>query len=208
MDEKLKKILDSISILFIKYGIKSVTMDDISSHLGMSKKTLYTYFDDKKDLVQKIVTYHINFHNSKFKQTADKGENAIDVLLNASRNLVQFLEEFTPTVCYDLKKYYPEINKILSEHKGKHIFDNVKLNILKGIQEGLYRKDINPEIIARIYVTRIETIFNNEIFPLDKFSLIQLFDEAFKYHIHGIANNKGLEYYEKKLKNVKSHKTV
>ncbi len=200
MEKKLQKLLDNISELFIRYGIKSVTMDDIASHLGMSKKTLYLHFNDKHDLVRKVVLFHISKHNNNFKELANQNMNAIDILLSVSKNIMELLEEFTPQVCYDLKKYYPDIHIILAEHKSKHIFDNVKKNLIKGIEEGLYRKDINPEIISTIYVNRIELIFNDENFPTEKFTLIQLFDELFKYHMHGITSRKGLEYYESKIK--------
>ena len=200
MEQKLNELLEGISQLFIKYGIKSVTMDDIARHLGISKKTLYQYFADKRDLVEKIVLFHINKHNSEFKEKEFEKLNAIDILLTVSKNVMALLEEFTPSICYDLQKYYPEIHKIFSDHKNKHIFENVKMNIIKGMAEGLYRKDIDPDIISTIYVSRIEMIFNYETFPSDKFSLMQVFDEAFRYHIHGIASKKGIEYYESKIK--------
>ena len=201
MDQKLIELLEGISQLFIKYGIKSVTMDDIASHLGISKKTLYQHFADKRDLVEKIVLYHMSKNNSKFSELALCKLNAIDILLATTKNVMELLEEFNPGVCYDLQKYYPEIHKIFSDHKNKHIFENVKLNLIKGIEEGLYRKDINADIISTAYVSRIEMIFNYDHFPSDKFSMKQVFDETFRYHIHGIASKKGIEYYESKINN-------
>ena len=199
-DEKLKVLLEKISHLYIKYGIKSVSMDDIARELGISKKTLYLYFKDKNDLVFQVVAYHIKNQNDYFCLIAEQKLNAIDVLLDVSKRVIMFMETFNSSIRYDLQKYHPEVLKIFTEHRRDHILKNIKNNILKGIEEGIYRNDLIPDVIANLYVTRIDLMFNNDALPENQFTFSMIFDEMFKYHIRGIASKKGIEYYESKIK--------
>ncbi|MDD5570294.1 MAG: TetR/AcrR family transcriptional regulator [Bacteroidales bacterium] len=200
MKEKRNNILEEVSRLYIRYGIKSVTMDDVSRELGISKKTLYKFFSDKNDLVKNVISYQIKKQTAKSFETKKQKLNAVDVLIIASRHIIKFMETFNPSIRHDLQKYYPDVLKILTEHRRKHIFENIKTNIVQGIKEGLYRKDLKPDIIAVLYVSRMDVIFNYEYFPSDKFDFSTIFNEMFKYHICGIANKKGIEHYEKKIK--------
>ncbi|MFA6924293.1 MAG: TetR/AcrR family transcriptional regulator [Bacteroidales bacterium] len=199
MKEKRNNILEEVSHLYIKYGIKSVTMDDVSRELGISKKTLYNFFSDKNDLVKNVISYQINKQTNKSFEIIKQKHNSIDVLLEASKHIIKFMETFNPSIRHDLQKYYPDVLKILKEHRRKHIFENIRANIIQGIKEGLYRKNLNPDIISSIYVSRLEILFNYEYFPSDKFEFSTIFDEMFKYHIRGIASKKGIEYYESKM---------
>lgn len=200
MDNKLQQILDGVSLLYMKYGIKSVTMDDVAKELGISKKTLYLYVKDKEDLVKQVVSYHITKQNCEFDHIELENMNAIDVLLHVSQQVLQFFSDFTPNVRYDLQKYYPTVLKLFSDHRNEHIYKNIRTNLDKGIKDGLYRNNIDPHVIAATYVSRIDVIFDNTYFPHDKYSFSHLFQELFTYHIYGIASKKGIEYYEKRIK--------
>lgn len=197
MDEKIKNILAQVSSLYMKYGIKSVTMDDVSRELGMSKKTLYEFFKDKNALVREVMEYQMNMMGEAIHASRVEGANAIDELLTISRIVKNYLSSFNPSVNYDLQKYYLEIWQVIIEYKRQHVFTNVKNNLIKGIEEGLYRSDINPEIIARLYVSRIETTMDKHFDPYHEFNTAELFRELFFYHIRGIASKKGIEYLEK-----------
>jgi AcrR family transcriptional regulator len=197
MNKKAEKIIQQVSQLYLKYGIKSVTMDDVARELGVSKKTLYEHFKDKADLVRKFILYSIENIETKFNQATSKKLNAIDTLIEISKMITSFLGEFNPSICYDLQKYYPSIWKMIIDYKRDRVSANVYKNLQKGIKEGLYRNDINPEIIAKIYVSRIEASMN----PDNKFSnevhSTLLYNELMKYHIRGIASTEGIEYFEK-----------
>lgn len=172
-------------------------MDDVSRELGMSKKTLYEFFKDKNTLVREVMEYQMNMMGEAILASRVEGANAIDELLTISRIVKNYLSSFNPSVNYDLQKYYLEIWQVIIEYKRQHVFTNVKNNLIKGIEEGLYRSDINPEIIARLYVSRIETTMDKHFDPYHEFNTAELFRELFFYHIRGIASKKGIEYLEK-----------
>lgn len=209
MEEKEVFILEETSKLFIRYGIRSVSMDDVARHLGMSKKTLYQYFSDKHDLVLTVMNHHLQDIDSCFKQISEKEGNAIDILMMVSRLLIDKFGRLNSSISFDLQKYYPEAFKAMMEHKHNHILENIERNLKRGIQEGLYRKDINTRVIAYFYMIRMDHVFDidpdNEL--MKNISLEEILRELFVYHIRGIANNKGIEYFETKLlKDLKSKK--
>jgi TetR/AcrR family transcriptional regulator, cholesterol catabolism regulator len=199
MEEKVNEILQKVSELYFKYGIKSVTMDDVARELGISKKTLYEYFTDKNDLVGKFLQFHIQKIRCVFEEEKDDDRNAIDHLLFISKIMRNFLQEMTPSVHYDLQKYYPSIFKSLFEYKRNNMLNSVKQNIIRGMKEGLYRKDLNPEIIAHIYVNRVEASMDVDFLKTNDFTSSELFGEMFTYHIRGISSKKGIEYFDKQI---------
>lgn len=199
MEEKITKILLQVSDLYQKYGIKSVSMDDVARELGISKKTLYEFFTDKTDLVAKMLDFQISKIRSVFEGEKDDKNNAIDHLLEISHIITAFLKNFSPTIHYDLQKYYPTVFKSLFEYKRVYMLASVKSNIERGIKEGLYRSDLNPDLIAQIYVNRIEASLDADFLTTHEYSTNELFSEMFTYHIRGIASKQGMEYFEKQI---------
>lgn len=184
---------------FMQYGIKSVSMDDLSSKLGISKKTLYQVVDNKKDLVMKVIENHIELQNHEMEQIQAGDHNAIEEMLQFARYIIQLLKNLKPGVTYDLQKYYPEAwNKI----EGLHMttINNIIIsNIKKGIKEGVYRKSVNPEIISKLYVAQALQITDEKLFPQRVFKMEDLIREFIAYHFYGIASLEGF----KKLNKIK-----
>ncbi len=201
MEEKELFIIEKTGELFKKYGIKSVSMDDIAQQLSISKKTLYQYFKDKADLVVKVVNFHNCDHDKKFMDLINSDLNAIDSLIEVSKHLIEMLKEINPPILYDLRKYYPELTKDLIVNRKDHVYNNIKTNLLKGIEEGLYRQDLNPDIITSIYVKRMDDVFFEDDNYLNRFPQHEIFSQLFIYHIRGIVSTKGLKYFENKIKN-------
>ena len=183
--------------IFTRYGIKSVTMDDLSRELGVSKKTLYQFFHDKEDVVRKVVTGMIDGQKCGIDEMLEQqGMNAIDHLLNMSRFIANHLKTVNPAMTYDLQKYYPAVWEEMVDFKRENIFKYIMDNIRQGIAEGLYRDDINYEIIAKAYVSRLEMYSRGEMQDLEKFSFDEIFNTLFIYHVRGISNNKGLKHLD------------
>lgn len=193
--------MEETSKLFIKYGIKSVSMDDIARHLGMSKKTLYQYFSDKKDLVVSVLKYHMSDTNECFQHLANEEGNAIDILVKVSQILIEKFGRLNTSVTFDLQKYYPEAHRIMTEHKKTHMMKNIIMNLNRGISEGIYRADLNTAVIAYFYMVRMDHVFmiDSDDETLKNVKMEEILNELFIYHIRGIANEKGIEYLEKKL---------
>ncbi len=200
MDENLKEILLKVRDLYMKYGIKSMTMDDVASQLGISKKTLYQYVKDKSELVGLVVDMQMQEVQCQHHSVRDKGMNAIEELLMVSKMLNRLLKQINPATEFDLKKYYPEHYYRLISRRRQHMYEQNLRNIRKGKEEGIYRQELNDEVIAKLQLSRVEFVMQSDLFSVEEFTSPKFFQEIFEYHIRGIANQKGIEFLEKKLK--------
>lgn len=196
MSEKVK-ILARVNRLFMSYGIKSVTMDDVARELGISKKTLYKHFQNKKDLVKQTTLFHFETEKEKMFEIQDDSANAIDEMIKLAEHVSRQLSGINPSITYDTQKYYPESWKIFLDYKINFVFSCIRANLSKGIEQGYYRASMNPDIIARLYIGKVEVMFDNVLFPIGEFSLATIYYEFIQYHLRGIASPKGLEYLDK-----------
>ena len=186
--------------VFMRYGIKSVNMDDVARELKMSKKTLYKYVRDKLDLVCQVMKGHCDLEVSTLANLVTDSENAIDELILISNYVSGQLNEVHPSIHYDLQKYYPEAWEVFYEHKNGYVLECVMLNLKRGIEEGLYRENINAEILSRLYVAKIDMVFDPAVFPTRQFRFSEVHREMVRYHIRGIASDKGIEYLQERIK--------
>ncbi len=201
MDENLVKVLNKSILLFNRYGIRSISMDDICRNMGISKKTLYRFVHSKSDLVEQMLDYQFSLVYDLFQNVLKDKLNAIDTLLVFSKHLGKLLKEnkTNPSLEYDLRKYYPAIYHTHSERRDKLMIKYIKENIRQGIGEGLYRSDLEPELVANLYIKKLEDILDPDFFPEGKFSFRKVFNMMFENHIRGIANEEGIKYFEIKL---------
>lgn len=197
MDQKREEILTRASEVFMRYGIKSVTMDDLSRELGVSKKTIYKYFQDKNELVHAILSQKLHLDRVVCNQCMDS-ENAIEELLCIGDFVADYLKNVNPSVFYDLKKYHSDAWKLMEEHKSEFILNNIQENIKRGIQENLFRKNVNPEIISRIYVASMDYIMNGDFFAWPDYSVDKVILEVQRFHLRGLANANGINYLNEK----------
>src|ERR1035437_9974005 len=206
MDSTLTDVLERVRELFFKYGVRSVSMDDICRDLGISKKKLYQLFSSKNELVMKLLELERQNFEIIFDTYNFEGVNAIDIVLTVSTEVGERFRDVSPSMTFDLKKYYPEIYHNHIDERIEFIFKKIQINLEKGISQGVYRDDLSVELIARLYIRRLIDLHNPEFFPADKFSFQTLFDAMFDNFIRGIANPKGIEYYEKQKRKVNFNK--
>lgn len=199
MAERLRDLIESTTLIFMRYGIKSVTMDDIARELKISKKTLYQFVKDKSDLVVKIMEAQCAEEKAIIEQAVTSAENAIDELMIISEIACKKLQKMNPSIHYDLEKYYPDAWKVFMDHKEDFVLGCVKSNLERGISEDIYRNNINPDIISKLYIQKIDCIFDPAIFPVGKFTFFQVYMELMRYHIRGVANDKGVSYLTKTI---------
>jgi len=199
MRDRKIEIAEKVCKLFREFGIKSVTMDDIARHLSISKKTLYEYFTDKKDLVKGVMESNSRNKAIDFSIPQKKKINAIEELFYYYSVQVQMIRDHKPSFIYDLKKYYPELYKQFQDVKRQRILDSVQENLIKGKKEGLYRNDVDESVIARLNLMRIEGIMNSGTFSFEEMVSPDLFSKIFKYHVYGIVSDKGREIFELEL---------
>ena len=202
MNKELQNILEKVSELYNKYGIKSVTMDDIAHELGISKKTLYLYVANKNDLVSKVLDYLLDKKNCSFKEITEKDQNAIEELLEVGVYITKSTKDYNKSIEYDLKKYYPELYKKLNNVRTERMYNSLLKNIQKGKTEGFFREELDDKIISKMQTSRFLNMSTDDIFNLDELFSPKYIIELFIYHIRGIANNKGLEVLEKTLNKI------
>jgi len=203
-NEKQKHILQGAFKIFSKYGIRSVSMDDICKELCMSKKTMYQYFKNKEELVEKGLEETAIRDSCQYVIIQENFPNPIDALLEVSRITCLLLAEINPNFIYDLKKYYPEISKKHFDHTRTHIYNKIRENMLRGIEAGLYRTDLSVDLVSRLYVQKIEDIMDSEFnIPDEKFAITKFFSVMFENHIRGISTTEGVKYFEERKKSLK-----
>ena len=189
-----QEILEKTFKLFCRYGIKSLTMSDIASNLHISKKTLYKYVSDKHDLVKKV--FWDLEHHHKFINTFQLNGNAIEQFYQVSRKVMEMIKQTNMHMLFDLKKYYPDVYEEIQVRRQKAIVKNVSENIKAGQKDGLYRKEINPELVGELYFLKTNALIDSDFVNSGKYTLKEIFVELFKYHILGICTEKGRKFLE------------
>ena len=194
------KILIKAENLFFKYGIKSISMDDLSRELGISKKTLYQSVDNKKELVLQVFQNHAMQELEAVALIQKESGDAIDEMIEVVKYVIPTIRKITPTVLFDMQKYYREIWQMMEDHNNKEIYKFIEDNIKKGIEQGVYREEVRPDIIAKLYVGKTMFLIDEEVFPLRDYNKENLFKEHMQYHIRGIATTKRLKLFAKHFK--------
>jgi AcrR family transcriptional regulator len=174
-------------------------MDEISSNLGISKKTLYLHVDNKQDLVQQCFELHTQKVTHIISQSSQKFDNAIDELFAIDEAVSVIMKQTNPYTLGELKRYYPQTWLLVEDFKKKVLFDILNNNLHKGMKQGLYRENLNSDIIAKLMLSRTDVLINDDIFPLTKYNFRELLKENRIYHIRGIATTSGINYLEKKI---------
>ncbi len=195
--ETREKILEGTEGLFMKYGIRSVTMDDIARHLAVSKKTLYQHFADKDDLVFKMSEMYLERSFRQYEDITQISKNSIEELSKISVCMKRDMENLNPSMLFDLQKYHPKAWGLYTDHKVKIIGQSVVRNIVQGIADGYYRSDIKPDILAITRLILIEAAFNPELFPKDRFNFVEVQTQLFDLFVHGLCTEKGKKLYQK-----------
>ena len=194
------RILTKAESLFFKYGIKSISMDDLSRELGISKKTLYQSVENKKELVIQVFQNLIQKEIDAVISIRKDADDAIDEMIEVARYVIPMLLQISPTLIFDIQKYYRDVWLLCEEFNQQEVFTVIKENIERGIKEGIYREEFHSEIIAKLYVGKTNLVIDEDIFPLKEYNKENLFKEHIQYHIRGIATSKGLKLLEKHFK--------
>ncbi len=201
MKDRIKQKADE---LFRSYGIKSVTMDEIATRLGVSKKTIYQSFADKDQLVDEVVGELLIYNQTCCNKDRAKATNAIHEVFLAMEMVKQMFENMNPGILHDIERNHPNTFQKFLQHKNKFLLQVIKENIERGKKETLYRSDINAEVIARVRLETMMLPFNQEIFPKNKFTLVDLEQQLIEYFLFGVATMKGhkiiLKYQQQRKK--------
>ena len=201
MEERLKNILDSAIGLFNRYGIRSVTMDDICRELGMSKKTIYHYVPSKEELVRAMLDSRIQNITEISVSVSGPSMNAIDTLVTFSKLLGEYFKnlKINPSLDYDLKKYFTAIYRDYVDQRDQVIHQRLAENIRLGIDQELYRPDLHADLLADLFMIKVENLTEPDTVTDGAYSSKKMYKVMIENHIRGIATKKGVKYFEKNI---------
>ena len=200
-----EKILQKAEELFLTFGFKSVTMDDIANQMGISKKTIYTHFKNKTQLVKESTLNIFENISKGIDCICTLNKNPIEELFEIKSFIMAQLKGEKSSPQYQLSKYYPDIHNTLKKKQFELMQDCVTDNITRGIAQELYRPNLNIEFVSRIYFIGVTGIKDEELFPSAKFPKQQLVENYLEYHLRGIVTKKGLSNLNQIIKNNKTN---
>ena len=185
--------------MFFRLGIKSITMDDVAQELGISKKTLYQFVENKDDLVAKVMDRHLDTQCREDEVIHAQSSDAIDELVRVIQQIMSDLQQMKPNVIRDLQKYHRSTWEKIQHFQRDYIFNIALKNLEWGRAEGLYRDNFNVEVTAKFYIATSMTVFDEALFPKPQYSFDQLFKEHITNYLYSIVSDKGRELLKIKL---------
>ncbi len=186
-----EKILHKATDMFLNFGFKSVTMDDIANGMGISKKTIYAHYENKTQLVAESTDHLFQTISEGINYICSLGKNPIEELYEIKKFAMLHLKDERSSPQYQLQKYYPKIHESIRQKQYEVMQDCMVDNINKGIDQGIYRENLNVGFVSRIYFSGVTSIKDHRLFPVTKFPIVALMDIYLEYHLRGIVTPKG-----------------
>ena len=198
MDHK-ERIIQVAEEMFMRYGIRSITMDEIAKELSISKKTIYQHFKDKDDIVLQVGKKVFADERTQITKCEDTAENVIHELFLMSQSVREHIDNANPSVLYDLQKYYPAAWQEYQAFK-QYCLRKILGILQKGMHEGYFWDDMHPEVLARLRTEEIEMVFDQAAFPREQFEAKEVQKQLLEHFIRGILTHKGLTLYQQYTK--------
>ncbi len=192
-----ERIKQQAHTLLMRYGIRSVSMDDIANGIGISKKTIYQFYADKDELVKAVVEDMINHSQGLCMHDVTTADNAVHELLLALRMIGEIFKGMNPSLLFDMQKYHPEAFQMFHKHKSEFLFSIICDNLARGIQEDLYRPDIKIELVARFRVESMMIPFSPEFQTHSKYTLTEMQQELLELYLFSLVNPRGYKMIAK-----------
>lgn len=202
-----EKILIEARQLFWKYGVRTITMDEIARRLAISKKTIYQHFTDKEDIVYQVMEYQINSQQDEYCRINEQHLNPIDEMLLASEMMRQHAGSANPSLMIDVQRYFPKAWQVFLNHKEDHIIGKIMANLQRGVEQGFYRTDINIETMARLRIELIQLGFDDMVFPHQRDTYL-LQDQLLHHFVRGILTEAGFDVYNQSITRVNAYNPI
>lgn len=192
--EAQEQIIHAAAELFMRYGVRSVSMDDISKALGISKKTLYQLVPNKDQLLSNVIETKMRMDIQLMDEIQQQSENALHEMVQIAEFFITIMKELKPTFLHDLKKYYSkQWAKIRAFHTNE-LRLRIKQNIDRGIEDGYYRAGIDSAIVSRLYVSGAWALTNEVLVSFDNFEPSHINKQHILYHLYGLLSTKGHQH--------------
>jgi TetR/AcrR family transcriptional regulator, cholesterol catabolism regulator len=195
--EAKERILIKAEELFMQYGIRSVSMDDIANNLGMSKKTLYQYYADKDELVDAVVDGHIKEIQTDCLGCRADAKDAVHEIFITMERIMEEINNMNPMLLYDLEKFHFRSYQRFKEHKDKFLARMIRENMEWGIRDELYRPEINVDVMCKFRLESMMIPFNVGVFPPGKYNLAIISEQIIEHFVYGLASIKGHKLIQK-----------
>jgi AcrR family transcriptional regulator len=186
-----KNIILKATELFMKLGFKSVTMDDIAKEMGISKKTIYTHFNNKETIIGVVTDHVFETVCHDIDAICDLNQNPIQELYAIKKRVMQYMQKEKASPTYQLQKYYPAIYNNIKQRQFSYMQQCVVKNLNRGLEQDLYRQNIEVQFVARIYFNGITGIKEETLFPHTMYEGETLYEMYLEYHLRGIVTPKG-----------------
>ena len=196
-DPKQFELLQRVTEVFLTKGLKVTTMDEVANSLNVSKKTLYKYVNNRPELITKCFEIHVYNNINTINKILDLKLNAIEEQIAIAKHFHNTSKKISPNTAIDAITYFPKAWAIYSNYRQTYVLDIIINNLKKGIEEGLYCKEMNAEIVARIYDNKFVTVFDSKVFPSKTFSMSEVYLSFINHHLRGIATDKGREILDR-----------
>lgn len=184
---------------FTLKGVRTVRMDDIAAGLSISKRTLYELFHDKEDLLLDVMKLHREEMQEYMTKVASKAENVLEVLLKFYQRSVQDFQNINRRFFEDMEKY-PKVRNYIEESRKENL-DSAMEFYRKGVEQGIFRKDVNYDIVRAIVFEQMDTLVRSEL--CKSYSLAEIYETVVFMHMRGISTEKGLKIVDDFLLNLK-----
>lgn len=202
--ETQERILDTAFGLFRQYGTRSITMDDIATRMGISKKTLYAHFVDKDDMVVHAISRFLEVIQEEERVIRARAANAIEELFEVMNMMDERLRNMNPVIMLDLQKFHSKAFLVFQEYRNNSLRTVIRENLERGISEGLYRKDLEVSILTQFRIASAMLCFQPEVFPIAGFEMGKVQRVLLEHFLYGVASAEGLKLIEQ----YKQHSTI
>ncbi|TVR88152.1 MAG: TetR/AcrR family transcriptional regulator [Saprospirales bacterium] len=192
-----QQIIEHAGKIFFKKGVKSVTMDELCSEIGISKKTIYIHFANKEELVREVIRMFMKNTLESIYFLMEGASNSIEGYCEIADHVFELMTKISPAMIHEIRKYYPAVWGEIQEFKKMSIENMAYENLKKGVAEGVYRSDINIDLVNRFYLTVILNMNDEELFPDTTTDPASVYKAFINYHIRSIATEKGYEIFKK-----------
>ena len=186
-----EKILQKATDMFLNFGFKSVTMDDLANEMGISKKTIYIHYQNKTELVEESTSYLFDTISKGIDHICSLDKNPIKELYEIKKFAMLHLKDEKSSPQYQLQKYYPKIHESIKQRQFEVMRECVLDNVKRGVSLGIYRENLNIDFVSRIYFSGVTSIKDHRLFPIETFPVTELMDNYLEYHLRGIVTPKG-----------------
>ncbi len=198
------RIITEAFELFLKYGVRSVTMDQISGRLGISKRTLYEIFSDKNELIREGLEYFSNIKRKEAKELAEKSDNVIETIYQLARKGEEMKQQINPLFFEDIRKYHPDVHALLSRESRYRDYSLSHRLLKKGVEGGIFKQGLDTELVNNFFHEVMNIVMNEEVFPKDRYSHEDIFRNIIMPYLVGVSTEKGQKqirkYFEKEIK--------